>query len=49
VGCEEIMKIIDVAIRLYEALSAHGELSDIKSMVVPVIRSLFERAGEVCK
>jgi hypothetical protein len=47
--CEEIMKIIDMVIKLYEVLSAYGELNDIKNMMVPVIRGLFERAKEVCK
>jgi hypothetical protein len=49
VECEEIMRIIDMAVKLYEVLSAYGELNDIKSMLIPVIRSLFERAREVCK
>jgi hypothetical protein len=47
--CEEIVRVIDMAVRLYEVLSAHGELGDIKSMMVPVVRSLFERAREVCR
>ena len=42
------MKVIDVAIKLYEVLSAYGELGDIKNMMIPVIRSLFERARDVC-
>jgi hypothetical protein len=49
VDCEEIMKIIDVAIKLYEVLSAYGELNDVKNMMIPVVRSLFERAKEVCR
>jgi hypothetical protein len=49
VECEEIMRIIDMVIKLYEVLSAYGELNDIKNMMVPVVRSLFERAKEVCK
>jgi hypothetical protein len=47
--CEEIMRIIGMAVKLYEVLSAYGELDDIRSTLVPVVRSLFERAGEVCK
>jgi hypothetical protein len=47
--CEEIMRVIDIAIKLYEVLSVYGELGDIKSMMVPVVRSLFERAREVCR
>jgi hypothetical protein len=47
--CEEIMRIIDIAIKLYEVVSSYGELGDIKVQLIPVIRSLFERAKEVCR
>jgi len=43
------MRIIDVAIKLYEVISVYSELGDIKSMLIPVVRSLFERAKEICK
>jgi len=43
------MRVIDVAITLYGLVSSYGELGDIKNMLMPVIRSLFERAKEICK
>ena len=43
------MRIIDVAIKLYEVTSMYSELEDVKSMLVPVVRELFRRAEEVCK
>jgi len=43
-----MMKIIDMVIKLYEVISMYGELGDIKTMLIPVIKSLFERAKEVC-
>jgi hypothetical protein len=47
--CEEMMKIIDMAIKLYEVLSMYSELGDIKRQLIPVVKSLFERAKEVCQ
>ena len=42
------MRIIDVAIKLYEVTSMYGELEDVKSMLIPIVRSLLERAEEIC-
>jgi hypothetical protein len=47
--CEEMMKIIDMAIKLYEVLSMYSELNDIKRQLIHVVKSLFERAREVCQ
>ena len=47
--CDELMKIIDMAIKLYEVVSMYSELGDIKNQLIPVIRSLFERAKEICQ
>jgi len=49
VECDELMKIIDMAIKLYEVVSMYSELGDIKGQLIPVIRSLFERAKEICQ
>jgi len=47
--CDEMMRIIDMAIKLYEVASMYGELGDIKAQLIHVIRALFERAKEVCE
>jgi len=47
--CDELMKIIDMAIKLYEVVSMYGELGDAKGQLIHVIRTLFERAKEVCE